>query len=659
MPAKASKAQGVSATYTSIHVIGGIQVDCERMLPHKYVDIKTEGAAMFGGNVKVMQNMCVMGTVMGTFEGDFSGNLIGDVVVEGDLDVAGNLTVLDALIANLVVDMLCVTDTLKVDRIEAKTSANNIVIVGNLIPEPTMMFNLGSPTNKWGTTYTNDLVVMGNITANVIIGNTLTYLSSSGSFGSESLVDSGVGPFLSVKGLIAGAGIILTPVANSDIIITSTGGGGGNAWVGNATSDLNMHFYSINNVDVMNGNIVSVSQILETDRIEARTAANTIVVLGNLLPDETMTYDLGSLAKKWNTMYTNDLVVMGTITANVIIGNNVVLLSSAGSLGSESLVSDGVGPFLSTKGLIAGSGIALTPVSNTDIIITSTVVSGWVGNATSNLNMNYYAINNVDTVIANVVTTTQYLETDRIEARTSANTIVVLGNLLPDETMTYDLGSLAKKWNTVYTNDLVVMGNITANVIIGNTQTYLSSAGSLGSESLVNSGVGPFLSTKGLIAGSGITLTPVSNTDIIITSTGGGGNSWVGNATSNLYMHYFSVNNVNIITANIIDATISWDYKRTVVSGLSHVITQTDDILAVTASAFNISATLTLPLISTLQRKRKKFTIVDEGGKASLYPIIIQTTGPNTIFSGPSWMLDGDYNSASLYCDESNQWFVL
>lgn len=364
MPAKASKAQGVSATYTSIHVIGGIQVDCERMLPHKYVDIKTEGAAMFGGNVKVMQNMCVVGTIMGTFEGDFSGNLMGDVVVEGDLDIAGNLTVLDALISNLVVDMLCVTDALKVDRIEAKTAANNIVIVGNLIPEPNMTFNLGSPTNKWNTTYTNDLVVMGNLTANVIIGNNVTYLSSAGSFGSESLVSDGTGPFLSTKGLIAGSGITLTPVANTDIIITSTGGGGG-------------------------------------------------------------------------------------------------------------------------------------------------------------------------------------------------------------------------------------------------------------------------------------------------------GNVWVGNATSNLIMHYYSVNNVNIITANIIEATVSWDYKRTVVSGASYSILQTDDILAVTASGLNISTTLTLPLISTLIRKRKKFTIVDEGGQASLYPIIIQTTGPNTIFSGPSWMLDGDYNSASLYCDESNQWFVL
>lgn len=40
---QASRSQGVSRTLTGVHIIGGVDIDCNNLLRHKVPDLKTDG----------------------------------------------------------------------------------------------------------------------------------------------------------------------------------------------------------------------------------------------------------------------------------------------------------------------------------------------------------------------------------------------------------------------------------------------------------------------------------------------------------------------------------------------------------------------------------------------------------------------------------------
>jgi len=142
--------------------------------------------------------------------------------------------------------------------------------------------------------------------------------------------------------------------------------------------------------------------------------------------------------------------------------------------------------------------------------------------------------------------------------------------------------------------------------------------------SLVNDGIGPTLALKSLTAGFGI--------------------SFGGDATN--------------ITIN---SNTSTSYIRTIVTIAQSPYTAlvTDDIIAVQSGGGSI--TINLPNIGLLgtTNNYKKYIIVDEGGAASVNNIIINAFAGQNIIGNSTIIINGNYNSTTIYSDGNNSWFVI
>lgn len=165
----------------------------------------------------------------------------------------------------------------------------------------------------------------------------------------------------------------------------------------------------------------------------------------------------------------------GHVTGASVVPASIIEASLTSAGGTESLVNDGVGPTLATKGLTAGTGISLSS-TGTDITITNTSTG------------------------ASVTLT---------NAGGSSSESLVNDGVGP---------AIATKGLVAGTN--ISLSSTGAEVTINNTMpdTTLTDAGTGTHQSLVNDGTGPALATKGLKAGTGITLSS-TGTDITITNS--------------------------------------------------------------------------------------------------------------------------------------------
>lgn len=100
------------------------------------------------------------------------------------------------------------------------------------------------------------------------------------------------------------------------------------------------------------------------------------------------------------------------------------------------------------------------------------------------------------------------------------------------------------------------------------------------------------------------------------------------------------------------------DYLRIEVTGPSYNVELSDNIIAVLTTA-TTPVTINLPDITTLTNGKKKITIVDEGGNASVNNITIVPTGGDLIRGAVNYVINTDYDSVNLYSNQTNQWFTF
>lgn len=142
------------------------------------------------------------------------------------------------------------------------------------------------------------------------------------------------------------------------------------------------------------------------------------------------------------------------------------------------------------------------------------------------------------------------------------------------------IGSTAILRTLVEGADISIVQNPTT-ITISNSSpassVTLTSAG--GTETLVNDGTGPSLATKGLTAGTGISLTP-SGTDITISSTGGG-------ASSNSYIFSYDTTFQPIVTPNTFqDITFN---TNGILNGWTHIL-PTATFVCPTTGVYSVTA---------------------------------------------------------------------
>jgi hypothetical protein len=167
----------------------------------------------------------------------------------------------------------------------------------------------------------------------------------------------------------------------------------------------------------------------------------------------------------------------GHVTGASVVPASIIEASLTSAGGTESLVNDGIGPTLATKGLTAGTGISLSS-TGTDITITNTATASSVTLSSAGTGPSNSLVNDgVGPAIA--------------------------------------VKGLIAGTGVSFTSTLT---DITVNNTDPGSAVSLSNAGGSSSESLVNDGVGAALATKGLIAGTGISLSSTA-TDITITGS--------------------------------------------------------------------------------------------------------------------------------------------
>ena len=225
-------------------------------------------------------------------------------------------------------------------------------------------------------------------------------------------------------------------------------------------------------------------------------------------------------------------ITLSSAGNNIEITNNLPsTLINVNNVGTNSLISSNSNPTFNLKGISSSTGITLAPVGN-DIEITNNLPSTLIN------------INNVGT---NSLISSNTNPTFNLKGL-SASTGITLAQVGNDIEITNNLPSTLITLNNVGTNSLVAsninpafttkgliagsnisVSSTSTDLIINNTNpaSSITLLNSGSGNSIINSSTNPNFSTKGIIAGSNISLTSTA-TDITINSTGGGGSFFRG-----------------------------------------------------------------------------------------------------------------------------------
>ncbi len=398
----------------------------------------------------------------------------------------------------------------------------------------------------------------------------------------QTLVNDGTGPALATKGLLAGSDIGLTFNA-TDVTIAFTGTTGDDVTLSNA----------------------GVGQTLVNDGTGPALATKGLVGGSNI--------GLSSNATDVTIAYT------GTTGADVT-------LSNAGA--GLTLVNDGAGPNLATKGLVAGSDIGLT-FNATDVTIAFTGTTG-------------------DDVTLTNAGAGLTLVNDGTGPALATKGLVAGSNI----GLTFN----ATDVTVAYTG--TTGGDVT-----------LTSAG--GTQTLVVDGVGPTLSVKGLTAGSNISLTPTAS-DVTIAYTGttgadvtlsnaGAGLTLVNDGTGPALATKGLVGGTGIsLSSNATDITVTatglsvYPYKTIAIGDSPYALLASD--LKVGVHTLTGAITVTLPSAAT----KHEYYITDIDGNSPVNKITINTSGGDTIgvLGGAPILVNSKYATIVLYSDGISAWFL-
>ena len=101
-------------------------------------------------------------------------------------------------------------------------------------------------------------------------------------------------------------------------------------------------------------------------------------------------------------------------------------------------------------------------------------------------------------------------------------------------------------------------------------------------------------------------------------------------------------------------------YTHTQVTTTPYTVLLADDILGVRITTTSPSV-ITLPAISTLTGRKKRYTIVDEGGNAVNNNITVTANAADSILGQSTFVINQNYNSINIYSDPSTPssgWFI-
>lgn len=658
---KASADRRIDAVFSSLRILDGTEIDClnPTARPQRYPAFHIEGGARIEKSVNIGGTLCMSpGSVI---FGDLDGNLLGDTYVFGNLMIAGMAIADNDIVTpfnlegeQVIVSNVCASGTVFTDNIQGKT----------------------------GTTVTLPDIVAGDIYANsiVISGNALTIELD------DIMLNSVIANIVVVnKDLIANIATIedlcVTGQVAVDTIVPKTGANV-NILGGVVAGDIYARNLTAGNVVASNitfdgdtvimGNVAAFNNLNVTESISSNLVVGSTVCVNDVLLANKLAPKSGDFVEIDANIFTYEIfagnIVVEDINAHHIITTNIRANSIVASMIS------GNSPIYITDSLLPYR----LPDDPFEILKLGDVGKEWdefhgnyfygidacfTGNIYANKILPKYGyirmcgLVQADDIIANSITVsgnTMSIDLSDIVANTiTTNVITILDKVIGDVCITGQVlvDDISSKSGTLTLHGLVQADNIVANsiTITGNALNVDINLDQITSNTIISNVI-----TSNTIITQTITSTTIITQDICangeiqvdyLTPKTGGNITILGNIVVNeLFAQYISA--------------ICIDYKRVEVNSPSYAISSGDDIIGVKYTTTG-TPTITLPLISSLPHNRKKFIIIDEGGKASINGIIISTTAPDKIVGGGNVMLKGDYNSLTVYSDETSEWFII
>jgi hypothetical protein len=349
--------------------------------------------------------------------------------------------------------------------------------------------------------------------------------------------------WMSPVAMSAGLGITIsgTTISNSGIVDITSTDGTIVVTKNNGIANLSAPYTSGSGI-LISGNTISSSGVLgitsDSTILVGGTASRPVLsanylsgtgisidngVITNTSPASSLslssaggTYSLVSTGFSLKGLTPGAGITLGSNSLGITISNaspaSSVTLATAGSSSSASIVSRGTGPNVTTKGLVAGSGVTLVN-GTTDITISASGVSGVTagnstiiigGTATNPVISGGYVGGSGVTISGNTISASGVVNVS------SGNSTILVGGTTNSPTIT---------GNYLGGTGVVIIGNIITNSSPA-TSVYLSSVGlAVTTQSIVSSATGPSLSVKGIASGPGIGITSTAS-DIIVTNTG-------------------------------------------------------------------------------------------------------------------------------------------
>lgn len=167
----ATQENAVSKTFHTLTLIAGLEANPNRK--SRPVDLNVHGGVIIKKNLVVCGNLDVADIINGDLNGNVFTNYITASDITQGITVTGNLIVDDdyTFCANTiktnVITSLGDDITIKAtDMIILNTP--EIILTGNLTPDTSNVYCIGTQNNKWNKVYTHDLYATGNIFANLV-----------------------------------------------------------------------------------------------------------------------------------------------------------------------------------------------------------------------------------------------------------------------------------------------------------------------------------------------------------------------------------------------------------------------------------------------------------------------------------------------------------
>jgi hypothetical protein len=370
-------------------------------------------------------------------------------------------------------------------------------------------------------------------------------LASAG--GSQSLVADGTGPTLSILGLSAGTGISLG-ASGGALTITNASPASAVMLSSPSTTPSNQTLVNdgvgpaIATKALLPGTGISLGSnstditITNADPASAVTFANAGVALGNegvvASSSAAPTFKTKGLVAGAGIGITSDGTDI-TITNLGGGGGGGVTLDSVGTGGSQSLVFHGTGPDLTILGLRAGTGLTITTPGTDSLTITNSSPATGVVLANGGSGETLVALGggtgpslSTKGVLAGVGIGLSSTSTDLTITNSDPGSAVTLASAGGSQSLVVNGGApfpLTTRGLTAGTG-VTLTTPTTSAVLVTNSSpasaiNFTTAVGSTGS-SLVNTNATPTLRTMGLLAGGGISLGS-NATDVTITNTDG------------------------------------------------------------------------------------------------------------------------------------------